>query len=490
MRHCLILLGLLLPVLVRGADFTFTPELQQAYADILKLKVRNGQQALAPELARGNGIAVYLANYADMVTLLVSDDRQAYQRLARREDERLTFLKAQDEASPWQRLTQAEVRLHWAFVKLKFGQELSACWDIIRAYRLLDENRKRFPNFRPTYKSLGVLHVLIGSVPENYTWVTRMLGLRGDVQAGLREIQTVAQQEPLFQTEARLIDLLIRAYVLRFTPGDVARLKELVAEGPDNLLLHFFGSTMLMKDGRSEEALAYLERRPAGPDYLAFPILEYLKGEIYLQKADYPAAEQHYRLFLSRYKGLNFVKDTYYKLFLADWLSGREAEAVASLKQVAQVGEEVVEADKAAANFAKLYFKKGVSDHQKILMRARLATDGGFLDGALAFLQPYTEQRFTLPAEKAEFNYRKGRILQKRGELTAAVPYFERAIALSEGQTFSFGATAALQLGYVYRQLGQPAKARQAFQKALSYPKHEYKSSVDNKAKAALNEGA
>jgi len=485
---CLVLMAWLSVVAAQAADFDWTPGLQQAYGDMLKLKVEQGQRSLGGELARNNGVAIYLANYADMITLLISDDRKAYERLADREDQRLARLRDLDAQSPWQRFAQAEVRLHWAFVKLKFGQEMSACWDIIRAYKLLEENRKKFPAFLPTYKSLGVLHVLIGSVPENYTWVTGMLGLRGSVKGGLQELETVIQKDAQFRIEAQLIQLLLRAYVLKFTAADAADVRQLVRQNPDNLLLHFFATTMLMKDARSEEALTYLTNRPTGPEYLPFPILEYLKGDILVQKGAYPQALEAYRHFTAQYKGANFLKDCYYKQFLCYWLLNDDAKALPFLRQMSRVGATVVESDKAAQKFAEAFFKKGVSANQKILMKARFATDGGYLDTALNELRPYSEASFALLPEKAEFNYRRGRIYQRRDQAGEAVPYFERAILLSENDGLSFGATSALQLGYIYQQKRNVAKARQYFEKALSYRKHEYKNSIDNKARAALNE--
>lgn len=473
---------------VLAADFEFTPGLQRAYTDVLKLKVQDGRRALTGELARKNGTAVYVDNLADMVTLLVSDDRKLFEQWEDREDERLDLLRDLPDNSPWQRFAQAEVRLHWAFVKLKFGQEASACWDVIRAYKLLEENRKKFPGFMPTYKSLGLLHVMVGAVPDNYTWVTRMLGLRGNIRQGLQEIRTVVQKDSVFQTEARLIDLLIRAYVLKFTAADAASLKKMVQEAPDNLLLHFFATSVLMKDARSEEALTFLNERPTGTDYLPFPILEYLKADILVQKASYVQAAGSYRTFLAQYKGVNFLKDTYYKLFLCSWLNGDDDKAIPYLRQVAGVGSTVVESDKAAQKFAEAYFKKGVSIRQKSLMKARLATDGGYYDTALTTLRPYSEASFSLNSEKAEFNYRKGRIYQRRGDGDEAIPYFERSVSLSEADGLSYGATSSLQLGYIYQQKRNPAKARQCFRKALSYKKHEYKNSIDNKARAALNE--
>jgi hypothetical protein len=98
---------------IQAAGFEFTPNLQRAYADVLKLKVQDGRRAIGGEVVQENGVAVYVDNFADMVTLLVSDDRKLYEQWSDREDQRLDLLRDLDENSPWQRFTQAEVRLHW-----------------------------------------------------------------------------------------------------------------------------------------------------------------------------------------------------------------------------------------------------------------------------------------------------------------------------------------------------------------------------------------
>ncbi|WP_338875960.1 tetratricopeptide repeat protein [Spirosoma sp. SC4-14] len=479
--------------LTQGQDFNWTPQQQQAYTELQKLKVSSAQQLLASDQSR-NGIRIFLDDYLDMLTLVTSDDDRAYASLSDREDERLDALKDMDGNSPWQRVMQAEIRLHWAFIKLKFGKEISASWDVIRAYKLLAANQKRFPTFLPTYKSLGTLHIMIGSVPENYSWVASLLGLQGSIKQGQQELER-AQQDPAFRLEAQLIDLMVRAYVLKFTSADEQTLKHLIESNPDNLLLHFFGATIEQKNGHSAQALSYLTTRPTGPAYQPMPIIENILGDIYLQKGQYTTAIRHFQQFLNTYRGQNFVKDSYYKLFLCHWLQPTDpsaTKATSFLQKVLRVGRTAVESDKAAQKFAEAYLKRGVSPNQKVLMRSRLASDGGFTDSALAYLRPYNETNLSLLAEKAEYNYRMGRIYQRRNEPDAAIPYLQRALALSESkqgisEQLSFGATAALQLGYIYQQKNDRTRAQSFFEKALSVKHHEYKNSVDNKAKAALS---
>ncbi len=481
-----ILLSFLSFLPTTAQPYAWTTGHRQAYADLSKLKVQPARQRLAAE-SNGNGITIWLTDYADMLTLLISDDENAFDQLAGRETQRLDQLRALPDDAPYARVLQAEVRLHWAFVKLKFGHEISAGWDIIKAFRLLAENQKKYPSFLPGYKALGLMHVLFGSVPENYTWMTSLLGLRGNIRQGLQELER-AQHDPLLKNEAYLLELLTRSYILTMTPAESQALTPWLASQPDNLLVHYFGAAMQIKNGHSEQALAYLTSRPTGPDYLPMPVLNSILGDIYLQQAQYDKAQAAFQQFLSTYKGRSFLKDAWYKLFLSYWLDNDDARAMPCLQKVTSVGKTVAETDKVAQKFAESFAKKGASANQKVLMKARLAFDGGFLDQALAHLKGYTEARFATTAEKAEYNYRLGRIHQKRNDAGAAMPLFERSIALSEPEQLSFGATSALQLGYLYQQQKNNTRARLYFEKALSYKKHEYKNSIDNKARAALNE--
>lgn len=472
----------------QNSPYVLTPNLQQAYTEVFKLKINVARQILAKEKSKNpeSTFAIYIENYVDMVTLLVSDNKQIFDQLTPNEDKRLEWLVNLPSDSPYQRFFQAEIRLQWAFVKLKFGKEVSASWDIIKAYRLLDENAQKYPDFIPTYKSLGLLHVLIGSTPQNYQWVTKLLGLKGNIPQGLREIQTVVQKEPLFDAEAKLIEILLQSYVLKYTEKQNTELLQLVHSQPDNLLLHFFGTTISIKDGRGEQALQLLNQRPTGAAYFAFPFLDYLKGEILLQKSEYKEARTYLNTFLGQYKGQNFLKDTYLKLFLSHWLVNEDAVAKAYLNKILTVGTTYVEADKAAQKFAENFSKGAISSRQKVLMKARLSFDGGYLMEAMNTLKLFQENSFPNSYDKAEFQYRLGRIFQRQNQLDSSLAHYERAIALSQAQSLYFGATSALQLGYIYQTKGQKAKAITYFKQALNYPKHEYKNSIDNKARAAL----
>ena len=471
-------------------EVKFTLKLQKAYFEIQKLRIQPARELVDDERKTNatNPFIQYLDSYADLHYLLISEDKSAYKAFIESEDLRLDLIGKLPDSSPFTRFLQAEIRLHCAFAKMKYGNEVSGAWDVIKAYKLLEENRKKFPDFVPTLKSLGLLHVMIGSVPESYTWVTKILGLKGNINLGVKEIEKVVKDEPFFRQESQLIDLLIHAYILQLSETQLDQIKQLPKTQPDNLLLHFFATTILMKEGKSREASYYLNKAPTGPAYIPFPFLNYLQGEIALQQGKYEAAFNHYILFQKNYKGFNFIKDSNLKLFMCKWLANQDGQAKQYIQLISKKGATIVEGDKFAQRISDDFTSGKLSPEKKVLFQARYATDGGYLEEASELMAAVSEKRFSDIEDKTEFNYRRGRIYQKQGREDAAIPFYERTMSITPVTAQGLGASAALQLGYIFRDRKERDKSIAYFRKALAYKKYEYKNSVDNKARAALTE--
>jgi tetratricopeptide (TPR) repeat protein len=467
-------------------DIEFTPDLQKAYAEIFKLKVQTGRELIAKEKPE-NPFRVYAENYADMVELLNSEDEEAYERIVDKEDKRLDIIEKTDKKSPYNRFLRAELKIHWALLKIRFGHEVKAAWNIIQAYRLLEENQRLFPKFLPNLKSIGCLHILVGSIPENQKWVTNFLGLKGNIQQGLQELE-LASHDKVWGLESSFCQFFIQAYILPYNEQVNEALLAAVEKHEDNLNLNFLATAISLKGGMTEQAAALIRKSPYNASYLYFPVFELYKGEISLFKGNYLQASHAYSTYIRNFKGKAFLKDTYYKLFLCSWLAGDEKKGLTYILKIPDVGSTIAESDKAAQKFYENYVKTKTLPN-KALIKIRLAFDAGYYYKALDEAENLSENNFALPKEKADFNYRIARVYHKTRQLDTATTYYERAVLLTDKYKeaqWHFGASAALQLGYIYQEKNQRLKAKSEFEKAISYKRHEYKTSIDNKARAAL----
>lgn len=122
----------------------------------------------------------------------------------------------------------------------------------------------------------------------------------------------------------------------------------------------------------------------------------------------------------------------------------------------------------------------------KGLLRARLLCDGGYYQEALQYLQGGQPDNFRIPGEKVEFSYRIGRIYDGLGRKEEAMTAYAGTIRDGETLTAYYAARAALQMGMICEKNGDCKSATGWFRKCLSLKDHEYKNSLDQKAKAGI----
>jgi hypothetical protein len=479
-----LLVWLLFSPSASSASSEFNTRVSQAYTETIRLQITNGRSQLKQELQRhpSNAVALLVANQQDFLTLCIQQDPKAYDSLIKAQENRLLVISGLKERSPWVDYSIAEVRLHIALSKLLFDHKLAAAWELRQAYLQFVTNAKRYPSFLPNKKSLGALQVLIGSVPDSYQVFLNIIGMKGSIKTGMANLKTAATQEHPFQQEAVVLHALLEHMLEQGNNKTAeATLTKLAKSEPDNLLFSFVALHILKKNKQSEQALQVYQHRPTGPAYITFPYLHHMAADLYLYKGSFTSSIRENELFLKQHKGEHYLKAAHFKLYQAHWLnkSGKQADHHYNLIKL--VGKSVVEEDAYA-----LRFTDGQTQPNQYLLLARLQSDGGYYREALTVLQQMKLQEATPKAEKAEYYYRKARIHHGLEDISQAKHCYEQAISASKNSTFYFAPYASLQLGYLYQEENNKEKATAYFKKALNYKGHEYKNSIDAKAKLAL----
>ena len=202
-----------------------------------------------------------------------------------------------------------------------------------------------------------------------------------------------------------------------------------------------------------------------------------------MQKGNYNQAIKSYRLFISNYKSENFKKDSYFKISLCYWLQGRSTEAYKYYEIARKTGKEVAEPDR----YASAQLKENEFPEPRLL-KIRLFTDGGYFNDALQIFKSFEVSELKTQKERVEYYYRKARLADKMGDIETAQINYEKTLNLSGENPWYFAPNSALQLGYMAKTKNDTAAAKKYFLQALNYKKHEYKNSIDGKAKSALEE--
>ena len=123
--------------------------MQESYSHIINLEFEKATILLAKEQFQNpkNGFIPLHKNYIDFLTILITEDFNYFELHENFKDARLDLLDDNDKNSPYYLYSKAEVSLQWAFSRLKFEQYPTAAYELLKAYKLLEENQGKFPDF-------------------------------------------------------------------------------------------------------------------------------------------------------------------------------------------------------------------------------------------------------------------------------------------------------------------------------------------------------
>jgi TolA-binding protein len=449
----------------------------EAYNHAINLRPDQAREVLHDKV---DPISIYILNLNEALELLVLEDENLFEEYENKYIARIEQLK-EGVPTASSLYTQAELRIQWAFIYLKFGHELDAAWNIRLANQLVQECKKKFPNFSLIKKPSGLLQIMIGTVPEKFQWILRLLNMNGSVEEGFQELNYVITIHTAQRFETKLLYHLIQGFMLQQPDVAFKGIEELLMESPTNKLLLFLGTTIAIKNADSETALSLLSRLDQQTEGLTLPYAYYLKGEVYLHRGNYSLSINAYQQFLEKYKGVNFIKDATYKIGVCYWLLLDKTKADLYFEKAKREGKEASEADKYAA---RSLAEKGYPNVK--LSKVRYYTDGGYYNEARALIKTIQEKDLITLKEKVEYTYRLARLHHKLLITEEAKKNYLATISLSGNNNWYFAPNACLQLGYLFQEENNLTEAKKHFEKALSYKRHEYKNSIDSKAKSAL----
>ena len=249
------------------ADFLWNENCREAYTLTIQLKFDKAQLLLEKEKNENpnNTLAYLIENYSDYLKIQVWEEKTDFDRLKKNKEKRIEIVENDKSKSPWYLYSQAEINLQWAANRLKFGEYFTAAFEINKAYRLIQENNKLYPDFIPNKKSLGLLYTLIGSVPEQYSWILSIIGMEGNIKTGLN-LMAESIKEMKVDKDYRIMleeTYFLYAFLKMNLDNNRKDLENLLTELKDSdyLLLKFASSRIASKLGENDLAIQILENR-------------------------------------------------------------------------------------------------------------------------------------------------------------------------------------------------------------------------------------
>ncbi len=477
--------------LIPGSSFSqyhveYNNQASEIYTDLIELKFAEAENKLnAFKTTSPNNLAyLHLENYYDFFKIFIYEELDFFEAAKERKDARIDLLKELEDSDPYKRFVLAEVHLQWALARSKFDELFKSGREIYKAYSLLENNVKEFPEFMPSYKSLSLIHSLIGTVQVPGLFKS-IFGLDESLEQGLKEIEAVVSHgqktQFMFQAEAEAINVFLQLYQLNNQEEAQEALNASSLKKMKSPLAAFVQVKLYERLGENDLALELLLTTLEQTSVNKFPYLYFMTGMCHLRKLD-PEAESYFTEFIENFNGTHYLKEAYQKLAWQKIVADNDPLAYRQYMDKCRTsGSALIDDDKQALKEAETEVVPDAT-----LLKARLLYDGGYYHKAYQLLITNTESYYQSTDHNLEFYYRLGRVSQALKNYPEAIKYFYKTFSIDPAFESFMSCNASLQLGLIYESQKDFGKARTHYDRSLTMNPSKYKSSLHQKAKSGL----
>ncbi|GAB5519835.1 MAG: hypothetical protein RhofKO_20860 [Rhodothermales bacterium] len=458
------------------------------YRSVVHLQL-DGAFRLADDVERdpnGGMAATYLRTATSMAQAFVTGDPADYDVFWTYSD-RLKAVVRQQPESKWQRYVDAENNIYRTAAHMEAERVIRAAWAGRDAFKQLEALHRDYPEMAEPLKSLGLLHIAIGSLPKGYQRLLRIVGFNGTVSEGLAELRQAQHPNALTQVDAAVCEALLDGMWNNSRGGAVALIDSVAQAWPESPLVAYARAHVLNGNRRAREVAALLEplvyERPNGEAAITYA--SYYLAEAYFKLNRFADAERALRHYLQVQQGEILVASAKYRLGLVLELQGQREEALAWYRQVEALRN--FDSDDSAERNAKKRLQEPLSATERQLLLGRNAYDAGEYAEGIAILQPIADDPAQNTDARSEAAYRLGRIYHAQGDLEASL----EAYAASEADAVTgtrWAPYSAYYAGEVWEEKGDLSRAKAAFDQAMSYSgKYDHYQGLQQRVKAGYD---
>ncbi len=496
-KHILAIIILIICSSSLFASINFNDNCKKSFKNVMWLE--HNKAKINWELEQKNNpknvVADYIEMYSYFISYTATEDPVSLKNFNKKYDDVLDKLDDESKTDPYRLYLIADIYLQASILEAIQENYLTALYLFKRSYSSINKNVELFPNFILNNKTKGLLDVILGSIPESYNLGMAIIGLSGDLEAGLGKIKTLLQttisdksKETFFVENLMIFTFLHNKYIITEDEDkilyDIYSDEQIVKKYNNSLLFVFSRASFYQIKKKNKEAIDALQIVNFQSQRVCknFCLLNYMMGQNLLFNHNVKS-EVYFHRYIDNYSPLKYKSSSHQMISWSRLLHGDKQNY---LKQRAFVTEETT----SRFDFDKQALKEAQSKETPnlYLLKSRLFFDGGFYNKADSILQKgFDLQAYKTKRNKIEYTYRKGRIYDEWGYFAKAEKYYLQTIKDARDMKYYYAAKSALQLGYGYEKKGDINKAREMYELILDLDFDEYTVGITQKAKAGLN---
>lgn len=424
---------------------------------------------------------------------LINEDEQLLAAFWDQSKRALGVIQKLPDSDPERDLIAAELFFLRGAIKAMDKKNVAAALELKNSCTLIYRNSQRFPQNREQLKLLGIFNVAMSAIPKKLKWLGSVLCFPGNLNLGIRQLETAAKESKLLPQEAAVMLFYFEKNMLGKSDAAVARAKAMVDDSPNSPIANYLLLSAYLETRQSEAAIRLIQAKEAAlmsnPQVEKLPIWYYSRAKVHFFRLEYEACIAQMDKFLGIYHGRTLYADALYKKAMSLVLSGRYEEARPVFHRLTQAEGSSFDVDEYALSQAAIYLLRPPTDIEKELYAARNLFDGGYYLRSIKLLMPIeTRAASCSENDRCELWYRLGRNWQELDSTRIARGCYVACTATSPGRSLWMKAYAHYYLGKLEEAENDLASARREYQIALTFDNYDYQAGLEQKCKAALEQ--
>lgn len=472
-----------------NGEVKFSRNTDRALYQILNLRTKTAQEIINTYRNKNpqDIYLEYLENWKEVIELIGYEDQDNYNFYVKTFDSRLKRIESWEfKAFESFNITLAEMYAHAGLANVMYGDYLSGFRKFLKANKLSRKNLKEYPDYWPNYKLCGALNISMDQMPTILKWLTSLLGLKGNSEVGLEQINTylaMVQNYPGLKSEA----LVYKVFTMKMKKDEEGAYqmlrKELENETPPTLLKYLQANIMYIT-ARNEEALSLLQTFPKDFTEVPFFHVDYLRGKSKMNKLE-SDANTHMIRFLEGSKFKNYKREIYNKLSCYYLINGNIQKYNYYKNQIDDCAKATSDRDREA----NVDSKRPYMPHPELL-KARFLLNGGYNERGRNILNGISVNSLKIPAYRTEYYLLSARALTDSDDFSIIKHYCDLAISTGKNQEEHYATEAALLAGDMAYRSGNTELAGEYWKMTFEVYniKDVYVENIQKKAKYKLKD--
>ncbi|MCX8057214.1 MAG: DUF3808 domain-containing protein [Ignavibacteria bacterium] len=255
----------------------------------------------------------------------------------------------------WSYFALSSVNGYRALMYFMNRDYLDGLWAVRKSINWTNDLVAKKQDFYDGYLWRGVFYFSLHQVPSAFKGLLSIVGFKGDIKQGLKDLQLVSRRGTLAKVEADYFLSQFYSSSLNDNQKAYELLRDLVAKYPDNELFMYSTAVELIKLHKIDEAKFLLNKIIKNKNVEIDAIRKlsfFLNGDCSFYQNDFKEAIGNYEQFVNNYNQNQYKPTAYFRSALANYYLNDKSKAKSLLEKAISIDSKVGE-DKFHQRYAK-----------------------------------------------------------------------------------------------------------------------------------------